>query len=50
MDDSTDYYCAISIIVLLTSGFSFIGIKLMCKVCRPTDFENVYIETENDTV
>jgi hypothetical protein len=49
MDDPTDYYLGISIVVLLTC--SLIGI--LCNILRSTNedgFDESYIEAENDIV
>jgi hypothetical protein len=48
MDDATDYYLGISIVVLLTC--SLVGI--LCKILRSTnedDFDESYTEASNDS-
>ena len=50
MDDPTDYYFGIGIVVILLCCFSGISLNMIYKACRQTDFDNVYIETENDPI
>lgn len=50
MDDPIDYYFGLGIVVFLGCCFAGISCKLLYKACKPNDFDNVYIETENDPV